>query len=126
MAYHVSNAQFRRLVDRALAELPDPFAGALQNVTLEIRDQPTEDELDRAGLDPDELLLGLYVGTPLTERSVEAPPPLPDKIYIFKEDCELASDNEATLVREVRVTVLHELGHFFGMDEEQLDELGYG
>jgi predicted Zn-dependent protease with MMP-like domain len=126
MPHHVSKTHFRRLVDRALSELREPFAQAIHNMALEIRDRPTPRELKQVGLGPDELLLGLYVGVPLTERSVEAPPALPDKIYIFQDDCELAVDSEEELIREVRITVLHELGHYFGMDEEDLDDLGYG
>jgi predicted Zn-dependent protease with MMP-like domain len=126
VAYHVSKAQFERLVERALAELPPPFARFMEQVPVEIRDRPNRRELRSVGLDDDELLLGLYVGRPLTERGVEDTGAMPDVIYIFQEDVELATDSEAELVREVRTTVLHEIGHLFGMDEDQLDELGYG
>jgi predicted Zn-dependent protease with MMP-like domain len=77
-------------------------------------------------LEDNELLLGLYVGHPLTERSVEMSGVLPDAIYIFQEDVEMVSENEDDLLREVRITVLHEIGHFFGMDEDDLDNIGYG
>lgn len=126
MAYHVTKAEFARLVERALAELPEEFAIALEEMTVEIRDRPTVQELEEVGLGEDELLLGLYVGVPLTERSTSDSGRLPDKVLIFKEDCELACDTEAELVREVRTTVLHELGHYFGMDEDQLGEVGFG
>ena len=126
MAYHVSKAEFGKLVERALAELPQPFAKFVEQVAVEIRDRPTRRELRSVGLDEDELLLGLYLGRPLTERSVEDSGSMPDVIYVFQEDVELACDSEAELVREVRTTVLHEIGHLFGMDEDQLDELGYG
>jgi predicted Zn-dependent protease with MMP-like domain len=126
MAYHVSKSQFARLVETALEELPDEFARALDEMTLEIRDRPTAEQLKELGLEEDELLLGLYVGVPLTERSTSDSGRLPDKILIFKEDCEIACDSEAELVREVRTTVLHELGHYFGMDEDELGEVGYG
>lgn len=127
MPHHVSKAAFEKLVERALAELPVEFAEALESMTLEIRPRPTPRQLEDAGLEPDELLLGLYVGVPLNERFVSSDHGrLPDKIFIFQEDVELVSDNEAQLIQEVRTTVLHELGHYFGMDEDQLDELGYG
>ncbi|HEX8915133.1 MAG TPA: metallopeptidase family protein [Humisphaera sp.] len=126
MAYHVGKAKFAALVERALAELPEPFATTLEEVRVEIRDRPTRKELKSVGLDDDELLLGLYVGIPRTERSVEQSGRMPDVIYIFQEDVELVSDSEADLVREVRVTVLHEIGHHFGLDEDDLDRLGYG
>lgn len=126
MAYHVSQATFERLVERALSDLPPQFAEFLEEVPLEIRPRPTRKQLKRLGLEEDELLLGLYEGIPLTERSVEHSGVRPAVIYVFKEDVELASDSEADLVEQVRVTVLHEIGHHFGMSEADLDELGYG
>ena len=126
MAYHVSKAAFGKLVERALAELPEPFATHLEEVPIEIRQRPTVKQLERLGLDEDHLLLGLYDGLPLTQRSVEHSGVRPAVIYLFQEDIELASDSEAQLVQQVRTTVLHEIGHHFGMDEDDLDKLGYG
>jgi predicted Zn-dependent protease with MMP-like domain len=126
MAYHVSKTKFAELVERALAELPPEFAEALEEVPVEIRDRPTKGQLRSVGLKSDELLMGLYRGTPRPERSVEHSGRMPDVIYIFQEDVELVCDNEEDLVREVRVTVLHELGHHFGLDEDDLERLGYG
>ena len=126
MAYHVSKARFELLVERALAELPPKFAEFVEEVPVEVQPRPTLRQLKSVGLDKDHLLLGLYDGLPLTERSVEHSGVRPPVIYIFKEDIELASDSEAELVDNVRTTVLHEIGHHFGMDEDDLDELGYG
>jgi predicted Zn-dependent protease with MMP-like domain len=126
MAHHVSKAKFEELVERALAELPEQFAAHLEEVPVEIRPRPSKEQLARVGLAEDELLLGLYDGIPLTERSVEHSGVRPAVIYIFKEDVELACDSEEQLINEVRTTVLHEIGHHFGMDEDDLDELGYG
>jgi predicted Zn-dependent protease with MMP-like domain len=79
-------------------------------------------------MDDDELLLGVYQGASLMDRaeSEGRGTPVPNHILIFREDIELVSENEADLVREVRSTVLHEIGHHFGMDEDDLDALGYG
>ena len=126
MAHHVSKARFAELVERALSELPPQFAAALEEVPVEIRPASTPAERRRAGVRRDDLLLGLYHGIPRTERSVEHSGTMPDVIYIYQEDVELAVDDERELVEEVRVTVLHELGHHFGLDEDDLDELGYG
>jgi len=122
----VSKARFEQLVERALGELPPKFAAFLKEDALEVRPRPTIKQLKSVGLDEDHLLLGLYDGLPLTQRSVEHSGVRPAVIYIFKEDIEQASDSEAELVENVRTTVLHEIGHHFGMDEEDLDELGYG
>jgi predicted Zn-dependent protease with MMP-like domain len=122
----VSKQRFAELVEEALRELPPPFAQHLEEVSVEIKDRPTPKQLKDQGLKKNELLLGLYVGHPMTERSVEFSGMLPDAIYIFQEDVELASGGEKELIEQVRVTVLHEIGHHFGMDENDLDELGYG
>jgi predicted Zn-dependent protease with MMP-like domain len=131
MPYHVSKARFAELVEQALAELPPQFARFLEEVPLEIKDRPSRKLLRSLGMDDDELLLGLYQGHALTNRSVEYSAGTPgdsalDVIYIFQEDVELVSENEAQLKHEVRTTVLHEIGHHFGLDEDELDRLGYG
>jgi len=126
MPYHVSKARFAELVEQALAELPAPFNEALEEVPVEIRDRPTPQQLRSLGLRSHDLLLGLYHGRPRTQRSVEDSHRLPDQIFIFQEHVEQACGNERQLIEQVRTTVLHELGHHFGMDEDDLDELGYG
>jgi predicted Zn-dependent protease with MMP-like domain len=82
------------------------------------------------GMKHDELLLGYYAGHALPNGSIEYSAGRPgdtalDVIYIFQEDIELVSKNESQLIREVRITVLHEIGHHFGLDEDELDRLGY-
>lgn len=126
MPYQVSKQRFAELVEQVLAELPEPFASHLETVRVEIRDRPSRKLLRSLGMSEDELLLGLYQGVNEIDRSVEHSGVMPEVIYIFQEDCEDACDSEEQLVREVRTTVLHELGHHFGMDEEDLDRLGYG
>jgi len=125
VAYHVSKRRFAELVEQALADVPQPFATHLEEIAVEIRSRPTRKQLRDSGLDDDELLLGLYLGHPLTDRSVTETARLPDVILIFQEDIELVSNTQDDLVQEVRTTVLHEIGHHFGMDEDDLDALGY-
>jgi predicted Zn-dependent protease with MMP-like domain len=126
MAYHVSKADFARYVEQALAELPEPFASHLEQITVEIKDRPTRKQLRSVGLADDELLMGLYQGVSLPDRSVQHSGVLPDRILIFQEDHEIACDTARQLVEEIRTTVLHEIGHHFGMNEDDLDEIGYG
>jgi predicted Zn-dependent protease with MMP-like domain len=132
MAYHVSRERFSELVERALAELPPQFAHHLEEVPVEVKTRPSRKLLRSLGMEEDELLLGLYHGRALTERSVEYSAGRPgetsplDVIYVFQEDIELVSESEQDLVREVRTTVLHEIGHHFGLDEDDLERLGYG
>lgn len=125
MPHQVSKQRFGELVEQALADLPEPFATHLEEIVVEVRDRPTVRQLREAGLEEDELLLGQYVGRPLTERSVEHSGSLPDVIYVYQEDIEQVSQSEEELIDQVRITVLHELGHHFGMDEEDLEALGY-
>lgn len=107
--------------------MPAEFRPYLENVVVEVRRRP-----DRALMrehDVPEDLLGLYVGVPLEEKgpaSAGAGAVLPDRILIFRDNlCEMCESLDE-LVEEIRITVLHEIGHHFGLDEERLDELGYG
>ena len=124
--HRVSKNHFARVVESALADLPPKFAAVLEQVPIEIHTRPTRRQLRSVGLADDELLLGLYVGTSLMDRSVDHALEYPSSIYLFQEDLETVSDSEADLVQEIRTTVLHELGHHFGMNEDDLDALGYG
>jgi predicted Zn-dependent protease with MMP-like domain len=126
MPFHVSQERFDAVVREALDSLPPQIAAHVADIPVIIQHRPTPRQLEEAGLEPDELLLGLYVGQALTERSVSDPAALPPQIFIFKEDCELVSESEDQLRSEIRTTVLHEIGHHFGLDEDDLEELGFG
>jgi predicted Zn-dependent protease with MMP-like domain len=126
MAYPVSKKDFVDRVSLVLQELPEPFSHALDEVTLDIRPRPTTVQLRNMEMNDDELLLGLYVGTAMTDRSVEQATRLPDVIYLFQNNIEHVSDSSEQLQAQIRTTVLHELGHHFGLDEDELDALGYG
>jgi predicted Zn-dependent protease with MMP-like domain len=126
MPYHVSKAEFAAVVEQVLQRLPEQFRGAVDETPIEILDRPSSKLLRRLDLEDDELLMGLYTGVPLTERSVEHSGRMPDKILLFQEDIELVSDSEEQLKDEIRITLLHEIGHYFGMDEDDLEKLGYG
>lgn len=116
--------RFQRLVRSALADLPSPFSEWLANVDVVVERRPRRHQLRGAGLDPDETLLGLYEGVPVTERGSEYGLVLPDKITIFQEPLEREFRREEELVQEVRRTVLHELAHHFGISDEELERLG--
>ena len=121
---HCSPAEFDRAVEQALAAVPKEFQPYLENVVVEVRGRPDR-KLMRAEDVPDDIL-GLYVGIPLEEKGPEmAPSPLPDRILIFRDNlCEMCESWDE-LVDEIRITVLHEIGHHFGLDEDRLEELGY-
>jgi predicted Zn-dependent protease with MMP-like domain len=106
---------FEERVARAVESLPPELRAALLNVEVSVEDEHPED--------PD--LFGLYEGVPLPERGDWAGA-LPDRIRIFRLPLVESFPDPAELEEEIRVTVLHELAHYFGIDEERLDELGYG
>ena len=107
-------ADFEEHVRNALDSLPPELARRLANLAVVVEDENPDD--------PD--LLGLYDGVPLPARA-GPPPSLPDKITIYRRPLEEAFPDPEQLEREIRVTVLHELAHYFGVDEERLAELGY-
>jgi predicted Zn-dependent protease with MMP-like domain len=112
----LGRGDFEALVDQALDEIPDEIASLVHNVVVLVEDEPPDDEPD---------LLGLYDGISLTERGADHTG-LPDRITIFRRPLlEMCSDAEE-LVREVRITVVHEVAHHFGIDDDRLHELGYG
>ena len=116
--------QFERLVAAALDGLPGEVLAMLDNVDVVVEDWPTESQLDRDG-DSVETLFGLYEGIPLTERGHGYSMVLPDKITIFRRPLERTFRSRLELVRQVRITVVHELGHHLGMDEDRLADLGW-
>jgi len=115
---------FESLVERAIRDLPDEFREKLQNVEVIIEDCPSPELLERMDIDPEDTLFGLYEGVPLTERGFEAPLN-PDRIWIFQKPIEDACETDQDIKEEIRVTLLHEVAHFFGIDDEHLDEIGY-
>jgi predicted Zn-dependent protease with MMP-like domain len=127
---------FRRIVANAIDTLPKQFRDALENLEIVVEEWPTEEELawfaDREGLDPDDeegdLLLGLYQGTPLPERHESRDMGfLPDRITLYRKAIEeFCEGDEKAMAEEIRVTLLHEIGHYFGIEDERLEELGYG
>jgi predicted Zn-dependent protease with MMP-like domain len=126
MAWHVSKSEFAKLVEMALTELPEEFSAALDEMSVEIKDWPTSQQLLLTGVKRNGLLLGLYQGRPRTLRSVEDSGQMPDVIYLFQGSIEAICQNSEELIQQVRTTVLHEIGHHFGMNEEDLRRLGYG
>jgi predicted Zn-dependent protease with MMP-like domain len=121
----VSLAEFENLVQQAISEIPESFRSLLDNVVVEIEAEPAPKDLAECEIDDPTELLGLYHGTPLTERSIEMGAQLPDRISIYQRNIEAVCQTREEIVEQVRTTVLHEIGHHFGMDEDDLSEVGY-
>ena len=115
--------EFERLVEQAFESLPDQFKGLLDNVVVLIEDWPDAEMLKSLGMDDDETLFGLYEGDPLTSYGRDFGMTEPDRIYIFKGPLEEVCETPEELIDEVRKTVLHEVGHFFGLNEGQVEHL---
>lgn len=119
-------AAFDRLVKKAICRIPDEIRRHLDNITISVRKQPTRAMLEEAGVPPGDTLLGLYQGVSLMERTVTSPPLFPDTIFLFQEPLEGMCETIEELEEEIEMTVVHEIAHALGMDEERLADLGYG
>ena len=115
--------EFLRRVDDALVTIPDHFREALVNIAIVVEDEPSARQLDDVGIEPSDTLLGLYEGTPLTERHWAHGNALPDKITLFQASIEDASDDEDDVVVAIGETLIHEIGHYFGLSEEEIEEI---
>ncbi len=105
--------RFEELVDEAVEQLPRRFRDKLENVVIMVEDVPPR------GLERDGLLLGLYHGVPRTQRSVFFSTP-PDQIFLYQRNIEAICRNDEQVRRQIRKTLLHEIGHYFGLSEEEL------
>ena len=117
----LSTRRFDRLVEDAIATLPRDLLAYLDNVQITVEDVPPADPVGSG----DELLLGLYEGIPQTERGFDGGW-LPDRITLFRRPLEARATNKQELAGAVRDTVVHEIAHHFGIDDDRLDELGWG
>jgi len=117
---------FKQEVVSVLERLPKEFRRRLRNIEIVVEKRPRRGQLKAMGLDPEsDMLYGLYQGTPLSERSAFDPPLLPDKITIFSEPLTRDFPDPVQLRRQIRLTVVHEIAHYFGMDEKEIEDLGY-
>jgi predicted Zn-dependent protease with MMP-like domain len=117
----VSRDQFEQLVGQALDSLPLRFASLVDNVTVQVREAPDRETIERLGLDPSHsTLFGLYTGVPLERRGGWYGNVLPDVIVLYRQPLMAACRSAADLVRQVQLTLLHEIGHHFGFSDAQM------
>jgi len=114
----LSRRDFEQLVEQALGELPERFAALLENVAIVVEEEPGNDDLDVMDEGADELL-GIYRGVPMTERHWDGVN-LPDQIAIFRGPILRVARDRSDALHEVRDTVVHELGHYFGLDDDEM------
>jgi predicted Zn-dependent protease with MMP-like domain len=119
----ISREEFEALVERAVEQLPEEFQEALDNVAVMVEEEPSEEDLEEVGIDPEDPdadeLFGLYQGVPLAQRDTQYGG-LPDRVLIFRGPILRACETRREAIREIRDTVQHELGHYFGLEEDEL------
>jgi predicted Zn-dependent protease with MMP-like domain len=119
----MTRERFEKLVEDALKEIPKRFRKEMRNVAVVVEDEPSQELLDEMEMEPGDTLFGLYQGTPLPERSWAFGNNLPDRISIFQKPTEDACENDDEIRDCVVETVIHEFGHYFGMSEEEIEEI---
>ena len=122
----LSSKAFDRAVREAIDRIPDEFLRHIQDVPILVEQVPTQEVLADLEVPKDETLFGAYFGTPKGERSVFDVPAEPDRIVIYKRPLEDYCETVEELVEEIEITVVHEVAHHFGIDDEALARYGYG
>jgi predicted Zn-dependent protease with MMP-like domain len=119
---HLSRAEFERCVVEALESLPPRFARLVKNVAIAVEEEPACEDLEsiEGDADHDSELLGIYRGVALTDRTHDAPL-LPDEIAIFRGPINRVTETREEALDEIRETVIHELGHYFGLDDDEME-----
>lgn len=120
---HLSRDEFEKLVSKALEELPKKFRDRLENIVVVVEEAPSQEIMRQLGLKSPFGLLGLYQGVPLKHRGVHYGNILPDQIVIYQRPIEALARTQGELLIRIRRTVMHEIGHFFGLAESELREI---
>ncbi len=121
----MSRQEFRHLVAQTIASLPPRVAQQLANVEIVVKVRPSTEELTMIGLNPATILFGLYTGVPLTKRNSSYGMVLPDKITLYQRSIEEGCRTQEEIQAQIRTTLLHEIGHHFGLSEDDLEKAGY-
>jgi predicted Zn-dependent protease with MMP-like domain len=119
----VDRAKFEAVVADALQSIPRDFRDAMRNIAIVVEDEPSRQLLREMEIDPPDTLFGLYQGIPLTERSWDYGNTLPDRILLFQGPHEREAEDDDDLVISVGETLIHEIGHYFGMSEDEIQEI---
>lgn len=122
----MDRARFHALVAEAIDEIPEPFRGHLENVAVVIEDEPSDELLREMEMDPrHDTLYGLYEGVPVGERPFDGAPMLPDRIIIYYRPLVRDFRTPTAIRREIRTTIIHEVGHVFGLEDDEIEAEGY-
>jgi predicted Zn-dependent protease with MMP-like domain len=119
----VTRADFERLVAEAVTLIPRRFRREMKNLALVVEEEPSPDLLAEMDIEPPDSLYGLYQGTPLTERRWDYGNALPDRITIYQKPIEEDCEDEDEIRAVIGETLIHEVGHYFGLSEEEIEEI---
>ena len=125
MAFRVSREDFERLAEEALETLPEEYRKYFTNITITVEDYPSKEDAGRVNTKK-ELLLGLFSGVPHPRKKgfFDIPYPLPDRIILFQKNIESICSTENELIEQIQKTLIHEIGHYFGLSERDLRRHG--
>ena len=119
----MTREEFEHEIAESLATIPRQFRDAMRNIAIVVEREPPSALLDEMGIEPPDTLFGLYQGTPLTERRWDYGNALPDRILLFQGPHEREAENDDDLVASIAETLIHEIGHYFGLSEEEIEEI---
>jgi predicted Zn-dependent protease with MMP-like domain len=116
----LSPAEFEKLVEKAIGELPELFRSRLENVVIAIEDEPTDEDYELTGTPEDEDLFGIFRGPMRTEMSWDMLPTLPPQAVVFRGPILRNTSSNREAVKEIKDTLVHELGHYFGLEDDEM------
>jgi len=119
----MTRREFEKLVAEAVTLIPARFRREMKNLALVVEDEPTPELLEEMDIEPPDSLYGLYQGTPITERTWDYGNHLPDRITIYQRPIEEDCDDEDDMRAVIGETLIHEVGHYFGLSEEEIEEI---
>ena len=119
----MTRARFEELVADAIKTIPRRFRDHMRNIVVVVEDEPDPGLLDEMEIEPPDTLFGLYQGTPLTERPWDFGNQLPDRVVLYQGPIEESSDGDDDVVVAIGETLIHEIGHYFGFSEDELEEI---
>lgn len=123
--FNVTDDEFHSLMERAMQDIPVNFKDRLENIVFISEPYPNQQDLERLGLEDKRQLLGLYSGIPYTHRNTNYTSTLPDRIILFKDNIERVCYSQEELVEKIKEVLIHEIAHYFGMNEEEVRAAGY-
>jgi predicted Zn-dependent protease with MMP-like domain len=119
----MTRAEFERHVANALSTIPKRFRDAMRNIAIVVEDEPEAELLREMEIEPPDTLFGLYQGVPLTERRWDYGNALPDRILLFQGPHEREAEDDDDLIASIGETLIHEVGHYFGLSEEEIEAI---